>query len=37
VTVKSVPAQGTTFTICLPIHAGEASSLLARAAALHAT
>jgi signal transduction histidine kinase len=36
VTVKSTPSEGTTFTICLPIHAGESSSLLARAAALHA-
>jgi signal transduction histidine kinase len=36
VTVKSTPGEGTTFTICLPIHAGESSSLIARAAALHA-
>jgi signal transduction histidine kinase len=36
VTVKSIPGEGTTFTICLPVHAGESSSLLARAAALHA-
>ena len=35
VTVKSTPGEGTTFTICLPIHAGESSSLIARAAALH--
>ena len=35
VTVKSTPGEGTTFTICLPIRAGEASPLMARAAALH--
>jgi len=36
VTVKSVPGEGTTFTICLPLRAGESSSLIARAAAFHA-
>ncbi|MEP6904574.1 MAG: ATP-binding protein [Gemmatimonadales bacterium] len=36
VTVKSVPGSGTTFTICLPLRAGESSNLIARAAALHA-
>jgi len=35
VSVKSTPGEGTTFTICLPIRAGEASPLMARAAALH--
>jgi signal transduction histidine kinase len=36
VTVKSNPGEGTTFTICLPIRLRESSSLIARAAALHA-
>ena len=36
VTVNSNPGDGTTFTICLPIHAAESGSLVARAAALHA-
>ncbi|HEY4954726.1 MAG TPA: ATP-binding protein, partial [Gemmatimonadaceae bacterium] len=36
VTVKSNPGEGTTFTICLPIHPGGSSSMIARAAALHA-
>lgn len=36
VTVTSTPGEGTTFTICVPIHPGESSPLIARAAALHA-
>lgn len=36
VTVKSEPGEGTTFTICLPLRPGESSSMIARAAALHA-
>jgi len=36
VTAKSNPGEGTTFTIYLPIRPGESSSLIARAAALHA-